>query len=121
MLRYEQRKFMNRRMLKISELLTQELNAWLAREFCEQYGIITVHDLEVSKDLSWAKAWLGIIDQTKSIKITNAIESKQWQFRKLLGKKLKLKTIPKIQFLLDESQEKIIKVEKILHQIKSQI
>lgn len=108
---------MNRRILKVNELIKQQLSRWIQEEFSEKYGIICVNHLEVSADLAFAKAWLSFSSNNPQA-VINTLTAAQKEFRAHLGRELKLRTIPKIQFILDETAEKIMGIDQILHKIK---
>lgn len=86
-------------------------------------GLVTIGRVQIPADLRLAKVYVSIlnlnngteesrIDQlNKSISI---LQSWAKDIQDEIGKKLKMKYLPKLTFYADESTEKILKIEKIL-------
>lgn len=81
---------------------------------------IIVSSVEVSADLSTAKIML-MMSYSKEEKetILKAIKKTSGFFRSAVAKRLSTKVVPILHFYIDDSLEKIEKVEKIFQQINN--
>jgi len=109
---------MNKRIQRVNKLLKQEISSLILKEFDISKDIlITVAEVETSSDLRRAKARISILPFLKAEKTLKFLNSQSFNFQKLLNKKLKMKSIPKIQFELDVSEERASKVEQLFKKI----
>lgn len=106
-----------RRILRINELIREELIKIIHREYAEEFGIICINKTETSPDLSSCKIWINITDDQNDQKLKK-IASQNKYFRYLLLKKLDLRSIPKLIFIRDTSSEDIFNMQKIFEKIK---
>ncbi len=101
-------------MEKIDELVKREVSKQLLLAFPD--SIISVTDVEVSKDLSYAKIWissLNDIDQT--VKACQALAP---EITRTLASRIKAKRVPKLSFIADKSgsyYDKIVDIIDNLH------
>ena len=109
---------MARRIEKVNELLQQELAKLIQQEFADELGMINVNLVQTTSDLREAKVYLSAVNRKILPKEVHLIQSKAHYFQNTLAKKLFIKYIPKLKFLIDEGKEKIIRVEKLLEEIK---
>jgi ribosome-binding factor A len=81
---------------------------------------IIVSSVEVSSDLSVAKIMLMMsYPKEEKEKILKAIKKASGFFRSAVAKRLSTKVVPILHFYIDDSLEKIEKVEKIFQQINN--
>lgn len=110
---------MSRRIQRVNELLKQEISNLILRELDFSKDImVTVTGVETSSDLRQAKVKVSIMPFLKVEKILKVLNSQIFNLQKSLNQKLKMKIVPKIKFELDESEEKISRVEQLLKKIK---
>jgi ribosome-binding factor A len=100
------------RLEKINRLLYKEISQLLEDEFRGQF--ISVTAVETSADLSASKVWVSIYLQKDPESVLNEIQKKAPFFHFCLKKRLALKTIPHLQFILDHSLERTAKIDQIL-------
>lgn len=109
-----------RRLERIGELLKRTLSEILIKEFGQlpEIGLITVHEVEVSADLKYATAYVGILGseevQQRGLAFLN-------QHRKMLQDMLVnsviLRRAPTLRFVLDKSTERGTRVLQIIDQL----
>lgn len=110
---------MSRRIQRVNELLKQEVSNLILRELdFSKDTMVTVTGVETSPDLRQAKVKMSIMPFLKAEKILKVLNSQIFNLQKSLNQKLKMKIVPKIKFELDESEEKISRVEQLLKKIK---
>ena len=81
-------------------------------------GFISVTSVSISRDLSYAKVWISILgdDREKEI-IFQGLESARGFLRKEIASHIRLRRIPELFFLEDNSIAKGSKVFEIMNNI----
>ncbi len=102
------------RMDKIDELIKNELSLEVRKLFPDLF--ISVTQVRVSKDLSYAKVWVSALDQTKEASDLCRKESKE--IRKSLSGRVELRRIPKFHFVPDYTEEEASKIDKLIEETK---
>ena len=92
---------------RVSDAVQQEL-AVLIREGVRdpRVGMVSVTDVDVSRDLAYAKihvTFLGERTQEEIDEAMSALDGASGYLRKLLASSIKLRITPKLTFLFDES------------------
>lgn len=82
-------------------------------------AMISVTDVQVTKDLGYAKVFVSIFgtDEEKKAALL-VLKSSAGFIRRELGKLVKLRVTPQIIIELDDSIEKGMNIEALLHEIK---
>ncbi len=112
---------MPRRIEQIDQLLRKELSELLTREVEFPPGsLVTVTRAQTSTDLKSAKVWISILPIKYANRVLENLKNKSRQFERLLNKKLLLRSIPKINFLIDRNEEEASEIEALLDQIKKE-
>ena len=93
------------RNLKIASVIEHELGNLLIREFDFENAIVTIVGVEVSPDLMQAKIKLGIIPFEKSPEIFKLIEEKRRELQHKLLKKMNIRPMPRLKFVLRQAQD----------------
>lgn len=84
--------------------------------------LVSVLRVDVSGDLSYAKVHLSILGDSQIKKDTmDAIKSARGYITRELGRKVKLRKLPRLQFVEDTSIEYSVHMEKMLHDIQADI
>lgn len=106
------------RPLRVAELLQRELSMAIARELSDpRVGQITITAVEVAPDLTHAKVFIthlsGISDAPKTIAGLNHAAG---FLRNALRTRVKLRVIPELRFVYDESVEKGAALSHLIEQ-----
>ena len=111
----------NRRVQRVEKELRQIVGQFLTTGVkAPLYGIVSVSRVQVNRDLRNAKvflSWLG--DEDHISEDIDSIRSRSSDMGKEISRRLRMKFCPRLEFLQDESLEKRIKIEKILHEIET--
>lgn len=100
-------------MQKFDELILREISRLLAELFSGE--IVSVTQVHVSKDLSFAKVWLSSVgDIDALVKIAN---SNSKVLRHDLSKSVVARRVPNLYFVADKTEEKASKIDKLLKEI----
>ncbi len=78
--------------------------------------LITVTSVRVSPDFSYAKIYVSVFPFERNEEVIATLKRENWAIRKLLGAKIKhqLKSVPEIDFFLDDSLEYIENIDKAI-------
>lgn len=103
---------------RLSQQMKKEMAVILQREIKDPrlHSMITVSDVEVSRDLSHAKVFvtfLGLADEkvTDNLKILNDAAG---YVRSLIGKRIQARIVPQIRFAFDESLNEGIRMATLV-------
>lgn len=107
----------NKRTEQINELIKRELGSILNKELEVPDGsLITILKIETTSDLKQAKIWVSIFPFSKAEEVFSDLSKKRGYFRGILGKRFKrLKTVPKLNFVLDQTGKEIDDLDKALN------
>ena len=108
---------MSIRVQKVGELLREQVSELIRRNLPEEMGIITITNVEVANDLKQAKIYITLIDNSQAQKVLQVLTEKTPDFRHFLGKTLEMRYTPRLVFKLDESKDKIDRIEALLKEI----
>ncbi len=108
------------RVQRVRELLKRQLGEILRREIqVPQGAIITVNDVDVSKDLQMATVYVGIIGNDGQVKQgMELLHQERKRLQGLVGRAVVLKYTPQLRFVLDESISRGNRVLAIIDEIE---
>lgn len=106
---------------KVNSLLAQEISYILNKKMRDDgLGFVTVTAAECSKDLRNARIWVSILDANKE-KNFNILKDNIREIQSELIRRVDMKYCPKIHFRLDNSQENLSKIDKLLAEEKKKL
>ncbi len=78
--------------------------------------LVTVTAVRVSPDFGYAKIYISVFPFDRSQELMGALEQNGWFIRRALGQRIRnqLKSVPEIQFFLDDSLEYIEHIDQAL-------
>ncbi|MPY22718.1 30S ribosome-binding factor RbfA [Shewanella psychropiezotolerans] len=91
---------------RIGQQLQQELAQVLHRDIKDpRVGMVTVNDVEVSRDLSYAKVFVTFFEEDDKIvaEKLEALSSAAGYIRSLVAGRMKLRVMPELRFIYDAS------------------
>lgn len=105
--------------LRVTRLqsLVQELLATILPEYLHDTGaLVTVSQVEISRDLRHAKVWISVLggDDANVFKI---LEKHIYSIQGDLNHKLPMKMIPRLEFKLDTSPRYAEHISEIINQL----
>lgn len=104
------------RMQKFDELILREVSEQLRELFPDK--IISVTQVHVSKDLSFAKVWLSSYQNISEIVVK--AQQNAGSIRKELSKKIIARRVPSLYFVSDLTEEKAEKIDKLLNELRKE-
>jgi ribosome-binding factor A len=110
---------MSQRIDRVDELLRQEIGAILAKEVQDPHiGFATVTDVETTPDLRHARVWVSVIGGApERAETLAALERAMGFVRHELGVRLRIKRIPALHVLLDDSASRGTRVLRIIEEL----
>lgn len=92
---------------RVAQELQKEVALILQREVKDpRVGMVTVSDVDVSKDLAYAKVFVTFLfhhDEAAIEQGIKALEKASPYIRSLLGKAMRLRIVPELRFVYDRS------------------
>ena len=73
--------------------------------------------VSVSRDLGHAKVFYTLINQEDREKVQTALDAAAPVLRAMLGKEMRLRTIPELHFCFDESEVKARRMDELLDMV----
>ena len=84
-------------------------------------GFVTVTSVVVSNDLSDAKIYVSVYGDQKNIDDTmEALQSALGFIRREIGSRIRLRIVPEIRFIYDESMEHGAHINQLLEKLKGE-
>ncbi|MDI6767234.1 MAG: 30S ribosome-binding factor RbfA [Bacteroidota bacterium] len=110
---------MSLRTEKVAALIKEEVGMFLVKEYRDPaYGLITVTDVHVTPDLRIAKIYISILGSSDVKMVTmQMLENHKGEIRSFIGSHIRLKFTPAIQFYIDETLDRVDRIEQIIKQI----
>lgn len=109
---------MKNRISRVNQLIKEKIADILLKEMFVRDVLITVQKVDTTKDLRYAKIRISVMPFEKSEEILRILKKRTSHIQKELGKFVKIKFLPKIEFQIDKGEEKASRVEEILREIK---
>jgi ribosome-binding factor A len=111
---------MGQRMERVDELLRQEIGRILARDVADpRVGFATVTGVETTPDLQHARVRISVIGGAEARAETLAALTRATGYvRRELALRLRLRRIPALQIVLDDSSERGTRVLQILEELE---
>ena len=103
---------------RVRKELMRDISEILRKEIRGLKGVVSIVDVEVSHDNSYAKVFYSVFgsDEQKE-KTKEAIEQNKPKIRYEVGKRIRLRVTPELRFVYDDSIERGSKVTEIIDKI----
>jgi ribosome-binding factor A len=114
----------NRRQKQVGEELKKAMSQIFQRKGARMYGraLVTITKVYVTKDFSIARFYLSIYNADDREAMLDNIKANSKALRKRLAEKIRhrIRRIPEVEFYLDDSLDKVFRLEKIFKQIREE-
>jgi ribosome-binding factor A len=108
-----------KRSQRVSDLLREEIaDIILYRIKDPRVGFVTVTGVDVTDDIKMAVVYISVLKDEERKTTLDILNSAKSFIRSELSKRLRMKSIPSIDFRLDSSIEYGSKIDKLLDEIK---
>lgn len=103
---------------KLDSLLMKEISSIIQFDLNNpEIGFVTVSEVRVSPDLAHAKVYVSFFGKNYGIA---ALKRSKGYIKSELAKRLKLRKIPDLDFVVDDTLEKVDKIHEIVNRKSSQ-
>ena len=109
---------MSNRTVRVNELIQRELNDILRRHYQTEAVAVTISEVRVSPDLREARAFVAIVgdDETAEAKL-RWIRTQANAIRTELGRRIVLKFLPRMEYVLDRTAIRGARILQVLDEI----
>lgn len=105
---------------RLNHAFQEEISMILMTEIKdEDIKFVTITGVDTTADLSYAKVYFTVLDQTKKETTTEALKGAASFIRGKLAERVEVRHTPELKFIYDESIEYGNHIEKIIEDIKS--
>ena len=106
---------------RISEALIEEISYILANEVKNSdINFVTITDVKVSNDLSYAKVYYTVLDDSKKETTAKALKEASGFIRHELRERVEIRQIPELTFVYDDSINEAKKIENIIEKLHNE-
>lgn len=103
---------------RIASNMVKEISYILATEIKDKdIKFVTITDCKVTNDLSFAKVYFTVLDDTKKESTLKALNNAKGYIRRVLTDRVDIRHVPELTFVFDESIEYGKKIENIIEKI----
>ncbi|KGQ30635.1 ribosome-binding factor A [Gallibacterium genomosp. 2] len=106
---------------RVAQEIKKEIAVILQREVKDpRIGMVTVSDVEVSKDLAYAKIFVTFLFDEDEQQIEQGMEglhNASPYIRSLLGKAMRLRIVPELRFVYDNSLVEGMKMSNLVTEV----
>ena len=103
---------------RVRKELMRDISEILQREIRGLSGVVSILDVEVSHDNSYAKVIYSVLGSAEQIEHTKeVIEKNTSKIRFEVGKRIRLRLTPELKFIYSDSFEKGSRVNEIIDKI----
>ncbi len=109
---------MSNRTLRLNELVQRELSDILRRRYQSEAVTLTITEVRVAPDLRDARVFVAVVGDSGQ-----AGEKLRWlrrhasALREELGRRIVLKYLPKLDYILDDSAARGVRVSRLLDEL----
>ena len=113
---------MSRRLNRVEEACKEELSEILQRELKDpRVGFVTITRVKLTADLRHAKVYFSILGTEEEAKESVAgLESGRGYMKSRLGKHLRLKYLPELDFIEEHVTEEALHLQEIMMKVDSE-
>lgn len=106
-------------MPKVDELLRQELAKIISVELEFPMGtIVTITRVKTSPDLRYAGVYVSIIPTERERETMSILINEIKNLRQLLGRRVVLRSMPKLRFYIDNEDQKAAEIDYLLDNLR---
>jgi len=104
---------------RVAQQIQKELAQIVMREVkAKEFGMITVNEVDLSRDLSYAKVYFTILnDDAANIKeAVTRLNEQSPLLRSMMGSAMRLRIVPELKFYYDKSLSEGIRMTSLVNQ-----
>jgi len=103
---------------KVERLIKEQISYILLHKLQgDDLGFITVTDVKLSADLKIAKIYLSVLQKERRDFVLNKINQRLGHIRSELAHRIRIKFVPELKFLIDDTLDYVEKIEGLINEI----
>jgi len=111
----------SKRIQQVNQLIKRELSQIILKEVEFPSGVlVTITRVESSSNLIQAKVYVSVVPELKTLEVFRLLNRKIYALQQEINKRLKMRPIPRIQFIEEKQTKKAERVEELLERIKKE-
>ena len=104
---------------KISHLIRDEVGKIVHENLdMDNDAVVTVMRAIVSDDLNHVRIYISVFPSQFAEEVLAQINKQIYFLQQILNKKLKIHPVPKMFFVIDQTEERAAEVEKVIEKVK---
>ena len=104
---------------RLNHAFQEEISMILMREVKDEHiKFVTITGVETTSDLSFAKVYYTVLDETKKEKTKEALEKASSFIRTKLAERVEVRHTPELKFIYDTSIDYGNHIDKLIEEIK---
>jgi len=109
------------RRARVAQEMREQIALLIARELKDpRIGFVTVTRVEVSADLGYAKAFVSVLgDAKQKADSLSGLQQATGFVRRLLGRRLRMRVLPQLQFVYDKGIDATDRVARLLEEVRA--
>ncbi len=110
-----------RRSERVGDQIQREISRMLYEDLKDpRIGMVTISRVIVSRDLSVARVYYTVYGGEEERNASRAgLEHAAGHIRTVLGRQLRIRTVPELRFVFDRSLDHVERIEALLKEIKA--
>ncbi len=101
------------RLDQVNALLSQELALLLPQYIAVRGGLVTITGVRCTADLRWANVYVSILPEKFAGTVLGKLRRQSGQITKQLQKRVKIRRIPKFNWLNDATESKAAEIDEV--------
>lgn len=109
---------MGQRLEKINSLIQNNISEILVKNLSLKLGVfLTVSKVDTTPDLRYTRISLSVFPEKETNYVLETLKKEKYMLQGSLNKKLHMKPLPKIVFIIDPTEARADEIEKILRDL----
>jgi ribosome-binding factor A len=111
---------MSLRTERVASLIKEEVGMYFTREFRDpSYGFLTVTEVHMTPDLRIAKIYVSVMGNGDvKARTMKMLDDHRGEIRSFIGSQMRLKFTPAVQFYMDETLERVERIDQLIKRIR---
>lgn len=110
---------MSLRMEKINKEMIRQITQIIQRELDDpMFGLLSITRVDTTSDLKMSKVYFSVLDESQSKKAQVVLDKMSKFIRFNLGKKIRIKVLPELKFIPDDSIKYSVDIYRKIEEIK---
>ena len=112
---------MPHRLEKINDLIRDTIAQIIVKHLSLKKDVfVSVTNVDTSKDLRYARVFVSVFPVEHKDYIEKTFARETYHIQGILNKTLRMKPLPRLEFIIDETQQKLGELDEIFEQIRKE-